>query len=176
MRRPILVLAGVGLSGLLVGCGSTPPAGEGAEEEFQPWPVGVFRVSTSVAFQNAEGSRQFRDQINFDGEVTVGVLGPMQMSTPRGFCRDPDPTATQRDRDKDGWNFDCPDASVRIRPGSDDLIVRVAMRVTERYVVRGPCEAYTTTTSGSRVCTRYSTQIRTREVTRNNTVRGRRIR
>jgi hypothetical protein len=163
-----------GGSALATGCSSAPP--DGTDGEFLPWPVGVFRVTTSVAFQNAEGSRQFTDRINFDGEITVGVLGPMQMSTPRGFCRDPEPTATQRDRDKDGWNFVCPDASVRIRPGSDDLIVRVSMRVTERYVVRGACEAYTTTSSGSRICTRYSTRIRTSQVTRNNTVRGRRIR
>lgn len=172
----ILAPVWAGLAGLVLGCGSAPPGDEVEEGEFRPWPVGVFRVSTSVSFQNAEGSRQFTDRINFDGEVTVGVLGPMQMSTPRGFCRDPEPTATQRDRDKDGWNFDCPDASVRIRPGNDDVIVRVAMRVTERYVVRGRCEAYTTTSGGARVCVRYSTEIRTRQVTRTNTVRGRRMR
>lgn len=164
----------VGASTLAMGCSSAPPDGD--EGAFQPWPVGVFGVKTSVSFQNAEGSRQFTDRINFDGEVTVSVIGPMSMSTPRGFCRDPEATATQRDRDKDGRNFICPDATVRIRPGSDDLIVRVSMRVTERYVVRGACEAYTTTSSGARVCVRYGTRIRTRQVTRNNTVRGRRVR
>lgn len=176
MRLLMPGLVWAGLAGLLVGCGSTPPEGERQEGEFQPWPVGVFRVATSVAYQNADGSRQFTDRINFDGEITVGVLGPMQMSTPRGFCRDPEPTATQRDRDKDGWNFVCPDATVRIRPGNDDVIVRVSMSVTERYVVRGACEAYTSDSSGRRVCTRYGTRIQTRQVTRTNTVRGRRIR
>lgn len=163
------------VSWLVSACASGGASEGGPPSELQ-WTVGVYRLTGTLTYRNDSDSGEFVERVPLDGEVTVGTIGPLTMIFSTGGCRDPDPTATQRDRDRQERTFLCGPATVRLRPMSENVRAEATIPVTERTRGQGRCVQYRTLPDGSRICSAYEYRLNSRQVAKTVRLRGQKIR